>query len=145
MPALLMEPRAATETLYKLHSSEMGRYQLRDFERPEMWTAVEDWYRSLLRSLKIRIPQPKPFNKYAAMQVFKFGKEMGPHHHELRCEQRTNLSARVVKRLKPPTQLTASQFLRCYRTGQYLRNWQSLSRGGWDHDVFALAESRRRI
>jgi integrase len=90
-------------------------YRVREFEKPAVRAAVEDWLRSLWRSPK----NPKGLAPKSVRSIwnvmkltFKFGVKWGYLKENPMGEKRVELPRGSTKRTKTPVQLTAAEFFR---------------------------------
>jgi len=89
-------------------------YAVRDFEKPEIQSSVENWYRSLLLSANNPCglaPKTVRYVHAAMQQVFKFGVKWGYLNFNPSSDKRIELPRGSTKRLKPITQISPAQFL----------------------------------
>ncbi len=90
-------------------------YRVRQFEKPGVRAALEEWFRSLVRSPKN--PNglaPKTVRSiYTVMRLaFKFAVKWGYLNENPMAEKRVELARGSTKRNKQPVQLTAAEFFR---------------------------------
>lgn len=90
-------------------------YRVREFEKPAVRAAIEEWFHSLVRSAKN--PNglaPKTVRSiYNVMRlVFKFAVKWGYLNENPMAEKRVELARGSTKRSKHPVQLTAVEFFR---------------------------------
>jgi integrase len=103
------------KALSKWISPRWEDYRVRQFEKPAVRAALEEWFRSLVRSPKN--PNglaPKTVRSiYTVMRLaFKFAVKWGYLNENPMAEKRVELARGSTKRDKRPAQLTAAEFFR---------------------------------